>query len=208
MIQFIMRDVVFFADQIAHHLTLAELIRATVAIGIRITPRMVTETMISRSFRQMLQTSLGALNASFSPDPAMRFVQIDRVLRRTFAEFTALVNGAGVAFHAVEVTVNHMRTHDQVGMPYPNGSMLNPVTPMSGGYGVSVLAVMRGQYFPTAPGILMTHMRRQITLRLRVVDGVMVGENVDGHANGLDLMVGNLPHAFNEHGHHDVVWVE
>jgi hypothetical protein len=54
----------------------------------------------------------------------------------------------------------------------------------------------------------MTHMRRQITLRLRVMGGVMVGENVDGHPNGLNLMVGDLPHALNEHGHHDVVWVE
>jgi len=198
--------VVLFADLISQYLTLTELIRATVAFGIQLTPHMVTE----RVFVQSLQTSLGALNASFSPDPAMRFIQIDHVLRRTFTEFTAFVNGAGVAFHAVEVTVNHMRTHDQIGMPYPNGAVLstNLLAPMSGGRGISIVAVTTGQYFPIIPGTVMTHMRRQITLRLRVVDGVMVGENVDGHANGLNLMVGELPHAFNEHGHHDVLWVE
>jgi len=195
--------VVLFADLISQYLTLTELIRATVAFGIQLTPHMVTE----RVFVQSLQTSLGALNATFSPDPAMRFMQIDRVIAQTFAEFAAL----GVAFHAVEVTVNHMRTHDALGMPYPNGAVLstNLLAPMSGGRGISITAVTTGQYFPIMiPGTVMTHMRRQITLRLRVVDGVMVGENVDGHINGLNLMVGDLPHALNEHGHHDVVWVD
>ena len=199
-------DADFFFDQIAQHLTLTELIHATTAIGIQLTPPMVAERVFVQSFRQMLQTSLGALNATFSPDPAMRFMQIDRVIAQTFAEFTAL--GAGVA--AFEVTVNHMRTHDAVGMPYPNGYTLstNQLAPMSGGRGISIVSVATGQYVPMIPGTVMTHMRRQITLRLRVVGGVMVGENVDGHPNGLNLMVGDLPHAFNEHGHHDVVWVE
>ena len=203
-------DADFFLGQIAQHLTLTELIRATTAIGIQLTPPMVAERVFVQSFRQMLQTSLGALNATFSPDPAMRLVQIDDVIAQTFAEFTALVNGAGVAFYGFEVTVNHMRTHDALGMPYPNGCTLstNQLAPMSGGRGISIVSVATGQYVPMIPGTVMTHMRRQITLRLRVVDGVMVGENVDGHPNGLNLMVGDLPHALNENGHHDVVWVE
>jgi len=198
----LMRDQVFFTENITRHLRLDDAVRAMRALG---HPVMLTRDLVDREVSTRLVAIVDTLNVTDNSH-----VHIPTMVRTFFNTLaTDLVNPPTDTPFEIRHTLSCMGTHVMPGIRFgTSGAVFNPLfmIPVYGGIGIPFNTIPMGGA-TINDGIAMTHTRINFELSLRFENNSWVTDMSE--VSGLCLMFDPvLPHAQNEFSDNDVYWTD